>query len=383
MKSLIIVLALAIASEAFKVPLMRGKSMRVAMREKGVELPYVDPGLKFASPEVQAASGATVEDLIFQGFYYGAISVGTPPQSVPVLFDTGSSNLWIDSVYCNSQACNAHQKFNPQSSSSFRWTNPRQTFKLQYGAGGMTANLGYDTVSVGDISVSDQMIGLSATLGTQPAPFAGIVGLGYPRNSAKGQPTFMDTMMQENLLSYDCVAFYLSSSGAGSEIAFGEVDYSKVRSPISWTPVTVENWWQINTQGLQINGQETGWCQYGCPTMVDTGTPTITMPAQPFYTLMQAIRAQQDNGQFYVPCYAVSSLPTIAFIIGGTPFPVPPSAYVDTSHPSNGNCYLGITRTYLNDLSGQPMWILGDVFLSLYYSVYDRTYNRVGFAYNV
>ena len=45
---------------------MKGKSMRQAMRERGVELPYVDPGLKFQTPEVQAASGATAESLLYQ-----------------------------------------------------------------------------------------------------------------------------------------------------------------------------------------------------------------------------------------------------------------------------------------------------------------------------
>lgn len=95
--------------------------------------------------------------------YYGPISVGTPAQTFQVVFDTGSSNLWVPSKECKlSLACYFHDTFDYTKSSTFK--ADKTPFSIQYGSGAVKGTWAYDNVNFGGLVAKNQRFGLVSTL---------------------------------------------------------------------------------------------------------------------------------------------------------------------------------------------------------------------------
>ncbi|KAG9485395.1 gastricsin-like [Eleutherodactylus coqui] len=380
MKVLIFALICLHLSEGLvRVPLNKGKSIRQNMKEAGVLDGYLKTHKIDLSDKYRGFAVAS-ESMYFDTYYYGPISIGTPPQNFLVLFDTGSSNLWVPSTYCTSTACTNHHVFNPSQSSTY--TSNGQRFNMGYGGGNVASSVtglfGYDTVYIQGLTIPNQEFGLTIT---EPSgnfyysPFDGILGLAYPGLSVGGATTVMQGILQDNLLNQPIFSVYLGSQSG--EVIFGGVDTNLYTGQINWAPLSDQLYWQVALQEFSINGQATGWCSGGCQAIVDTGTTQLNIPQTYMQQLLPYLGIQSQSGNYYVNCNNLQNMPTLSFTINGVSFPLQASAYIIQE---NGYCYANFLDISLPAQNGDPLWILGDVFLRQYYSVFDFGNSRVGFA---
>jgi len=251
----------------------------------------------------------------------------------------------------------------------------QQSISIQYGTGFMEGMLGYDTVKVSSYIDTNQPFGLSTK---EPgnvftyAGFDGILGLAYPDIAVDQATPVFDNLMQEGLVQQDLFSVYLSRTSSGSVITFGGIDPSHYTGSINWVPVSAQGYWQISMDSVLVNGQNIA-CSGGCQAIVDTGTSLLAGPPSGINNIQNAIGAYEGtNGQYMINCSNLSNMPNVVFVINGIHYPLKPSAYALQVAP--GYCSSGFQPT------GAGLWILGDVFIREYYSIFDRGNNQVGLA---
>lgn len=317
--------------------------------------------------------------------YYGQISLGTPGQTFNVVFDTGSSNLWVPSRHCSltNIACWLHHRYYDTASKTH--VANKKPFAIRYGSGSCSGYLSGDVLEVSGIAVNQTFAEIVAEPGITfvAAKFDGILGMAFSRISVDRVPTPFDNMIKQKGVK-PVFSFYLNRNPddpLGGEIIFGGVDKGRYVGDITYTKVTREAYWQFKVDRMSLGNESLPICPHGCQAIADTGTSLIAGPAKEVEALNYKLGGTPIlGGQFIVDCKSVSKLPTIDIVIEKKTFSLKGTDYVlQVDQAGQKMCILGFLGLDIPPPAG-PLWILGDVFIGPYYTVFDAGNKRVGFA---
>ncbi|KAK3375456.1 aspartic peptidase domain-containing protein [Podospora didyma] len=329
--------------------------------------------------------------------YFINATVGTPPRSVRLHIDTGSSDLWVNtpgSQLClqQSKPCQYAGTYSANSSSTYEYIG--SYFNISYVDGsGASGDYVSDTVSFGGQKLDRLQfgIGYSSTNGQ------GILGIGYTINEVQvgraGKPAYPNLpakMVDDGLIQSNAYSLWLNDLDANTgNILFGGVDSEKYIGDLETLPIQAERGvfaeFLITLTRLQLGTQNIGG-DLALAVLLDTGSSLTYLPD----TMVQAIYTQvgaqfdSDQGAAYVPCSLARNKTTMDFTFSSPTISVDMNELVLDLVTSSGKrptfqngvpaCLFGIAP------AGSGTNVLGDTFLRSAYVVYDLDNNQISLA---
>mmetsp|Transcript_28939 Transcript_28939/g.91340 ORF Transcript_28939/g.91340 Transcript_28939/m.91340 type:complete len:392 (+) Transcript_28939:73-1248(+) len=364
------VAAAGAGAELVRFPLQR-REFTFQERLEAIHLSASRLGGKYGSQD-----GGSTADVVIQDYqnaeYYGDVTVGTPGQAESVIFDTGSSNLWVPKT---KPWFSSHKVYNHDKSSTYKKNGT--VFKIQYGSGPVSGFYSSDIVSIGSMKLQDftfaevtdtSGLGLAYRLGK----FDGILGLGWDSISVGGVPTPMRALVESGQLAKPVFAFYLGNNQPG-ELVFGGVDQKHYKGSFAFVPLVSETYWEVSLDGAKLGGSSIAG---QAKAIVDSGTSLLAGPSDAIKALAAKLGAKTILGKEYVvDCSA--DIPDLTFTLAGKDFTLKKKDII--LQAAKSQCILGFMGVDVPPPRG-PLWILGDVFMRKYYVQFDWGNKRLGIA---
>lgn len=318
--------------------------------------------------------------------YYGPIDIGTPPQTFNVIFDTGSSNLWVPSKECPIYeiSCRLHNRYDSSKSSTHKKNGT--DFAIQYGSGSMSGFVSSDSVCVAGVCVEEQLFAEATHepgIAFLAAKFDGILGMGFSSISVNGIPTVFDMMVSQQKVDKPVFSFWLNRNPEdpnGGTLILGGSDPELYEGELYYVGLSAATYWQVSMKSMKVDGDGSMACTKGCEAVLDTGSSLLVGPKDETKAINKYIGGRElipGTGQYFIDCDKISSLPPVEFEFGGKVFTLMGEDYIlKVTQMGVSHCISGFQG--LDTPLG--LWILGDVFLGKYYSEYDVENQRVGLA---
>jgi len=317
--------------------------------------------------------------------YFANVTLGTPPQSLRLDIDTGSSDIWANSAtsnLCLQSSCATSGTYDANKSSTYQYQN--SFFSIQYADNsGAQGDYASDTLTLGGVSVANVPFGI----GYVSSSAQGILGVGYSTNEAAvsttGQtyqnlPLLLVSAKVTNTAAY---SLWLNDLDANSgSILFGGVDTDKFMGNLQTLPIIQERGgyreFIVGLTSVKVAGQTV--LSTPQAVLLDSGSSLSYLPTDVAQSIFSIFKATYSSsaGAAVVDCSYMNRAETIDFAFSGLTISVPMNEMVIVDGVRRGSqvCILGIS-----DAAGSTS-VLGDTFLRSAYVVYDITNNQISMA---
>ncbi|KAJ3042913.1 Vacuolar protease A, partial [Rhizophlyctis rosea] len=350
--------------------------------------------------------------------YHGPVDIGTPSKTFRILFDTGSSRLWVQGPAA-ARTLRGPNVFDCSTSSTCTNTNQRAE-EIQY-VDGTTINGVYvkDTVTLAGLTISDLQFEEATTAvspvsqSTGASDIDGIMGMSFPQtssslfssSSSNGPPQFWQTLIDKKAVTSGVFSYYIDETEENGALVWGGIDTNRFGGQLQWIDVLpigsggvfsssqTYAYWQIKIDGVSVGQQTVPSTSLNA--VWDTGTSLAVVPRSVAQSINSALGLERlTNSEPYLygtVCpsgNAYPNTPDITLNFGGKTFTVRPNEYYFRQPLDDGRgtlaCISGFAGQNIQSATGgannAPNAIIGNVLLRRFYSVFDTPNRRIGLA---
>jgi hypothetical protein len=318
-------------------------------------------------------------------FYSCPVILGNG-QKLTLDLDTGSSDTWARGPNCVSFDGSCESNFTKIDIKDPTVLPLGKQFVSAYGTGSIDGDIYKTTVSVAGFTAH-----LPIGVTTYQAGFqsfdttAGLLGLGFDSVSVISRIVGQNANYFDKLRlgdPFNQFGFYFSEDQESGEdkgqFTIGGYDRSKIGGPIFYVPLNSDRYWQFDIEYASYSiGSKTGWFGGTLKSAVcDTGTTLIIVPPAVADQVNEFIGAQPYDPKlrvYPIDCSLSKRGKDLKLFLHGLQFVIPSTGYVLRN--TAGSCFSGISQG-----RNLPFILLGDVFLRQYYTIYDKSQKRIGFA---
>uniref|UniRef100_A0A8B9SCE2 Beta-secretase 2 n=1 Tax=Apteryx owenii TaxID=8824 RepID=A0A8B9SCE2_APTOW len=337
--------------------------------------------------------------------YYLEMLIGSPPQALNILVDTGSSNFAV----AGAPDPDVTSYFNPELSSTYKSQGIDVTVK--YTQGSWTGMLGTDVITIpkginGSYTINIATILESENFFLPGVKWHGILGLAYDALPSSSVETFFDSLVRQakipNIFSLQMCGAGLPVSGSGTNggsLVLGGIEPSLYKGDIWYTPIKEEWYYQVEILKLEVGGQnlELDCREYNADkAIVDSGTTLLRLPQKVFSAVVQAI-VRTDHLQKSIKILAIFMYHLACWDKTERPWSLFPklSIYLRDENSSRSFRISILPQLYIQPILGigenlqcyrfgisssTNALVIGATVMEGFYVIFDRAQRRVGFA---